>query len=62
MSPKIKELIRNIIVAVLTAILTYFTASCALGVVMGNHTRLDQEVNPNIDSASIHLPAITIYK
>ncbi len=62
MSPKIKELIRNIIVAILTAILTYLTASCAGGIVMGNRTRLNQEVNPKIDSASIHLPAITIYK
>lgn len=56
-----KRLIRDIIVAVLTAILTYLTSSCAGGIVMGNRTSLSQDVKYSADSSRVDLPAITIH-
>lgn len=56
-----KRLIRDIIIAVLSAILTFFTASCAGGIVMGNRTSLSQDVKYSADSARVDLPAITIH-
>ena len=55
-----KRLIRDIIIAVLSAILTFLTSNCAGGIVMGNRTSLSQRVNSSLDSTSVSLPSITI--
>lgn len=56
-----KRLIRDVIIAVLSAILTFLTASCAGGIVMGNRTSLSQDVKYSADSSRLDLPAITIH-
>lgn len=55
-----KRLLRDVIIAVLSAILTFLTASCAGGIVMGNRTNLSQDVRYSADSSRVQLPAITI--
>lgn len=57
-----KRLLRDVIVAVLSAILTFLTASCAGGIVIGHRNRQVQEVNASADSAELQLPSVTIYK
>lgn len=57
-----KRLLRDVVIAILSAILTFLTASCAGGVVIGHRNRQVQEVNASADSADFQLPAVTIYK
>lgn len=56
-----RRLLRDVIIAVLSAILTFLTTSCAGGIVMGNRTNLSQDVKYRADSSQINLPAITIH-
>lgn len=51
--------LRDLIVAVLTAFITYLMSSCAAGFVVGTHNKQIQEVHGSADSAYIQ-PSITI--
>ena len=54
-----KRLIRDVIVAVLSAILTYFTASCAGTLTIGRDNKSEQIVTTKVDSVKVN-PNITI--
>lgn len=56
-----KKLLRDIIVAVLSSILTFLTCtSCAGGFVIGHRNRQYQEVHGSADSSSI-VPSFQIH-
>ncbi len=56
-----KKLLRDIIVAVLSAILTFLTCtSCAAGFVVGSRNKQYQEVHGSADSSSI-VPSVQIH-
>lgn len=61
MKTKLSPRLRELIVAILTALITYLCSSCAGGIVMGNRTSLSQEVSSSADSARLNLPSITLY-
>lgn len=54
-----KPQLRDLIVAILTAIVTYLLSSCAGGLVIGTRNRQIQEVNASADSAHF-IPTLTI--
>lgn len=54
-----KRLIRDVIVAVLSAILTYLTASCAGTLTIGRDNKSEQIVTTKVDSIKVN-PNITI--
>lgn len=54
-----KRLIRDVIVAVLSAILTYLTASCAGTLTIGRDNKSEQIVTTKVDSVKVN-PNITI--
>ena len=53
------RLIRDVIVAILSAILTYLTASCAGTLTIGRDNKSEQIVTTKVDSVKIN-PNITI--
>lgn len=54
-----KRLIRDVIVAILSAILTYLTASCAGTLTIGKGNKSEQIVTTKVDSVKVN-PNITI--
>lgn len=54
-----KRLIRDVIVAILSAILTYLTASCAGSLTIGRDNKSEQIVTTKVDSVKVN-PNITI--
>lgn len=54
-----RRLIRDVIVAVLSAILTYLTASCAGTLTIGRDNKSEQIVTTKVDSVKVN-PNITI--
>lgn len=54
-----KRLIRDVIVAVLSAILTYLTASCAGTLTIGRDNKSEQIVTTKVDSVKVN-PNITV--
>lgn len=54
-----RRLIRDVIVAVLSAILTYLTASCAGTLTIGRDNKSEQIVTTKVDSIKVN-PNITI--
>ena len=56
---KYKRLIRDMIVAVLSAILTYLTSSCAGTLTIGRDNKSEQIVTTKVDSVKVN-PNITI--
>lgn len=54
-----RRLIRDVIVAVLSAILTYLTASCAGTLTIGRNNKSEQIVTTKMDSIKVN-PNITI--
>lgn len=56
---KLIAFIKYLIVAIASAIVSYFSSSCAGGFVIGAHNRQLQEVHTSADSAHF-VPAITI--
>lgn len=54
-----KRLIRDVIVAVLSAILTYLTSSCAGTLTIGKGNKSEQIVTTKVDSIKVN-PNITI--
>lgn len=54
-----RRLIRDVIVAILTAILTYLTASCAGTLTIGRDNKSEQIVTTKVDSVKVN-PNITI--
>ena len=54
-----KRLIRDVIVAILSAILTYLTASCAGTLTIGRDNKSEQIVTTKIDSVKVN-PNITV--
>lgn len=63
MSNEIKKklfiFVKYLIVAICSAIASYFTSSCAGGIVIGHRNRQLQEVNASSDS-SRYVPTISI--
>ena len=57
----LKRLIRDIIVAVLSAILTYLSSSCAGALTIGSANKTTQSVSSRIDSAKV-APSIVIQR
>lgn len=51
--------LRDLIVAILTALVTFFMSSCAGGLVIGTRNRQYQEVHGSADSSNVS-PSITI--
>lgn len=54
-----RRLIRDVIVAILSAILTYLTASCAGTLTIGRDNKSEQIVTTKVDSVKVN-PNITI--
>lgn len=54
-----RRLIRDVIVAILSAILTYLTASCAGTLTIGRDNKSEQIVTTKIDSVKVN-PNITL--
>lgn len=54
-----KRLIRDVIVAILSAILTYLTASCAGTLTIGRDNKSEQVITTKVDSVKVN-PNITI--
>lgn len=54
-----RRLIRDVIVAVLSAILTYLTASCAGTLTIGRNNKSEQIVTTKVDSIKVN-PNITV--
>lgn len=57
----IKRLLRDIIVAVLSAILTYLSSSCAGALTIGSANKTTQSVSSRIDSTQV-APSIVIQR
>lgn len=57
----IKRLLRDIIVAVLSAILTYLSSSCAGALTIGSANKTTQSVSSRIDSTHV-APSIVIQR
>lgn len=54
-----RRLIRDVIVAILSAILTYLTASCAGTLTIGRDNKSEQIVTTKVDSIKVN-PNITV--
>lgn len=54
-----RRLIRDVIVAILSAILTYLTASCAGTLTIGRNNKSEQIVTTKVDSIKVN-PNITV--
>lgn len=54
-----KRLIRDVIVAILSAILTYLSASCAGTLTIGRDNKSEQIVTTKVDSVKVN-PNITV--
>lgn len=54
-----KRLIRDVIVAILSAILTYLSASCAGTLTIGRDNKSEQIVTTRVDSVKVN-PNITV--
>ena len=54
-----RRLIRDVIVAILSAVLTYLTASCAGTLTIGRDNKSEQIVTTKVDSVKVN-PNITI--
>lgn len=57
----IKRLLRDVLVAILSAILTYLTASCAGALTIGSANKTSQSVSSKIDSTKVS-PSIVIQR
>lgn len=56
---KLLKFLRYLIVAIASAIVSYFSSSCAGGIVIGHSNRQLQEVNATTDSTNL-APTLTI--